>query len=71
MLSAQVGSFFYVAFGSNLMASRLHLDNPSAEFKSQVLLEDYKLDFRYYTNVSFNYLIGITGMNPWPGYISC
>ncbi len=37
--------FLYFAFGSNLLAERIHIKNPSAVFKSVGKVPGYKLDF--------------------------
>nr|DBA20848.1 TPA: hypothetical protein GDO54_017589 [Pyxicephalus adspersus] len=38
-------SFFYFAYGSNLLRERILLDNPSASFHSIALLKDFRLAF--------------------------
>ena len=38
-------TFFYFAYGSNLLQERLHLNNPSAVFYSIAKLNDYALKF--------------------------
>lgn len=37
--------FLYFAFGSNLLAERIHIKNPSAVFKCVGKVQGYKLDF--------------------------
>uniref|UniRef100_A0A2A4JV31 gamma-glutamylcyclotransferase n=1 Tax=Heliothis virescens TaxID=7102 RepID=A0A2A4JV31_HELVI len=39
------GTFFYFAYGSNLLTKRLHVQNPSAVFYSVAKLKDHRLDF--------------------------
>ena len=46
------GKFLYFAYGSNLSTERIHLNNPSAIAKGPALLDGYKLDFNYGSNVS-------------------
>jgi gamma-glutamylcyclotransferase len=43
------GKFLYFAFGSNLLAERIHIMNPSAVFKSVGKVKGYKLDFGYFS----------------------
>ncbi|PZC76375.1 hypothetical protein B5X24_HaOG204742 [Helicoverpa armigera] len=43
------GTFFYFAYGSNLLTKRLHVQNPSANFYSAAKLKDYRLDFNMQT----------------------
>ncbi|XP_026738936.1 gamma-glutamylcyclotransferase-like [Trichoplusia ni] len=38
-------TFFYFAYGSNLLAKRIHINNPSAVFYSVARLSRYRLDF--------------------------
>ena len=49
------GKFLYFAYGSNLSTERIHLNNPSAIAKGPALLDGYKLDFNYGSNVSNNW----------------
>jgi len=37
--------FFYFGFGSNLLAARIQLENPTAVFHTTAHLSDYRLDF--------------------------
>ncbi|XP_030567926.1 gamma-glutamylcyclotransferase-like [Drosophila novamexicana] len=37
--------FYYFAFGSNMLAQRIHIQNPTAEIVGPVTLENYRLDF--------------------------
>ena len=46
---AKSGKFLYFAFGSNLLAERIHIMNPSAVFKSVGKVKGYKLDFGYFS----------------------
>ena len=46
------GKFLYFAYGSNLSSERIHLNNPSAIAKGPAVLDGYKLDFNYGSNVS-------------------
>ena len=46
------GKFLYFAYGSNLSTERIHLNNPSAIAKGPAVLDGYKLDFNYGSNVS-------------------
>lgn len=39
------GKFLYFAFGSNLLAERIHIKNPSAVFKCVAKVSGYKLSF--------------------------
>ena len=45
-------TFLYFAYGSNLSTDRIHLNNPSAVAKGPALLEGYKLNFNFGSNVS-------------------
>ena len=38
-------NFFYFGFGSNLLAARIRLQNPSVVFHTIARLSDYRLDF--------------------------
>ena len=38
-------SFCYFGFGSNLLAARIHVQNPTAVFHTTACLSDYRLDF--------------------------
>jgi len=38
-------NFFYFGFGSNLLAARINLQNPSAVYHTIARLSDYRLDF--------------------------
>ena len=49
---ADSSKFLYFAYGSNLSTERIHLNNPSAVAKGPALLEGYKLNFNYGSNVS-------------------
>ncbi|XP_077125113.1 gamma-glutamylcyclotransferase [Ranitomeya variabilis] len=44
-LQPGLGTFFYFAYGSNLLKERILLDNPSASFHSIAMLQDFKLAF--------------------------
>ncbi|XP_075974705.1 gamma-glutamylcyclotransferase-like [Anticarsia gemmatalis] len=44
------GKFYYYGYGSNLLAKRLHIMNPSAVFYSTAKLENYRLDFNMYAD---------------------
>ena len=46
------GKFLYFAYGSNLSSERIHLNNPSAIAKGPAVLDGYKLNFNYGSNVS-------------------
>ena len=39
--------FPYFAYGSNLLAARIHLQNPSAVFQAIARLDNYRLEFDY------------------------
>ncbi|SPP89362.1 blast:Gamma-glutamylcyclotransferase [Drosophila guanche] len=39
--------FFYFGFGSNMLAQRIHIQNPTAQRIGAVLLSDYRLDFAH------------------------
>ncbi|XP_062524474.1 uncharacterized protein LOC101743698 [Bombyx mori] len=43
--------FLYFAYGSNLLAKRIHINNPTAIFYSTAKLQDYRLDFNMYTEL--------------------
>ncbi|KAK0078133.1 hypothetical protein PV325_003009 [Microctonus aethiopoides] len=43
--------FLYFAYGSNLLAARIRISNPSAEFVDIGRLENYRLDFMGYSKV--------------------
>ncbi|XP_058130618.1 gamma-glutamylcyclotransferase-like isoform X1 [Anopheles ziemanni] len=47
-MSAVTGTFYYFAFGSNLLAKRIHIQNPTAVRKGYGYLKDYSLDFFHY-----------------------
>ncbi len=38
-------TFPYFAYGSNLLAARIHMRNPSAVFRTVARLDDYQLEF--------------------------
>jgi gamma-glutamylcyclotransferase len=40
-------TFLYFAYGSNLLSSRIHIQNPTAIFHAVARLDDYRLDFDY------------------------
>ncbi|XP_011305035.1 gamma-glutamylcyclotransferase-like [Fopius arisanus] len=44
----QILTFLYFAYGSNLLAERIHINNPTAVRKGVGLLENYRLDFSGY-----------------------
>ncbi|XP_014783098.1 gamma-glutamylcyclotransferase [Octopus bimaculoides] len=44
------GTFFYFAFGSNLLKERLLINNKTAVFKTVAKLENYHLKFAYKTS---------------------
>ena len=46
-------TFFYFAYGSNLLTERIRINNPSARAKGIGVLKDYKLDFNNKSKVSF------------------
>ena len=52
--------FLYFAFGSNLLTERIHIKNPSDEFKCVAKLDRYKLAFNHFSEVS------IIWTNPFP-----
>ncbi|XP_034108516.1 gamma-glutamylcyclotransferase-like [Drosophila albomicans] len=37
--------FYYFGFGSNMLAKRIHIQNPSAKFLGAALLNNYRVDF--------------------------
>ena len=39
-------TFLYFAYGSNLLAERIHFQNPSASFRGVAKLDGYRMDFR-------------------------
>ncbi|BFF93208.1 gamma-glutamylcyclotransferase-like [Drosophila madeirensis] len=39
--------FFYFGFGSNMLAQRIHIQNPTAQRIGAALLSDYRLDFAH------------------------
>ncbi|XP_013134627.1 PREDICTED: gamma-glutamylcyclotransferase-like [Papilio polytes] len=41
-------TFYYFAYGSNMLDRRIHLRNPTAEFYSPAVLKGYRLDFNLY-----------------------
>ena len=48
-LNMSQSRFLYFAFGSNLLTERIHINNPSAVFKSIAKLSNHKLDFTYFS----------------------
>ena len=48
-MTSNTGKFLYFAFGSNLLAERIHIKNPSAVFKTVGKVKGYKLDFGYFS----------------------
>lgn len=44
-MDAMDDCFFYFGFGSNLLAARIQLENPTAVFHTTARLSDYRLDF--------------------------
>eukprot|EP00092_Neocalanus_flemingeri_P063501 GFUD01076864.1.p1 GENE.GFUD01076864.1~~GFUD01076864.1.p1 ORF type:complete len:173 (-),score=69.32 GFUD01076864.1:83-601(-) len=42
-------TFLYFAFGSNLLTERIHINNPSAVFRTIAKLKDHRLDFNYFS----------------------
>ncbi|EDV97874.1 GH17112 [Drosophila grimshawi] len=40
------GKFYYFGFGSNMLASRIHIQNPTARRLGAGRLENYRLDFK-------------------------
>ncbi|CAH0774654.1 unnamed protein product [Bemisia tabaci] len=48
--SAMSGTFLYFAYGSNLLTKRIHINNPTAVRKGIAKLENYRLDFNYYSH---------------------
>ncbi|XP_018898373.1 gamma-glutamylcyclotransferase isoform X1 [Bemisia tabaci] len=44
------GTFLYFAYGSNLLTKRIHINNPTAVRKGIAKLENYRLDFNYYSH---------------------
>lgn len=42
-----VDTFPYFAYGSNLLAARIHLQNPSATYRQIARLDNYRLEFDY------------------------
>jgi len=45
----KVQTFSYFAFGSNLSSQRIRINNPSARFKQIAKLDNYVLDFNYFS----------------------
>lgn len=45
-------TFFYFAYGSNLLTERIRINNPSARAKGIGELKNYKLDFNNKSKVS-------------------
>ena len=45
-------TFLYFAYGSNLLAERIHINNPSARFKNVAKLDQHQLDFNYFSQVT-------------------
>ena len=69
------GKFLYFAYGSNLSTERIHLNNPSAIAKGPAVLDGYKLDFNYGSNVSsywdFHFIGVISLINCNPKDMNC
>ena len=56
--------FCYFGFGSNLLAARIHLQNPSAVFHTTARLSDYRLDF---DRESYDWRGASASVTPSPG----
>lgn len=48
--ATQIQTFLYFAYGSNLLAQRIHIQNPTAVRKGIGKLSDYQLDFDKFSN---------------------
>ncbi|CAG9581602.1 unnamed protein product [Danaus chrysippus] len=46
--------FLYFAYGSNLLAKRIHINNPTAEFFSAAKLPNFRLDFQSFDTEYWN-----------------
>lgn len=42
--------FYYFGFGSNMLAKRIHIQNPTAQLVGPATLADYRLDFATISN---------------------
>ncbi|XP_076868249.1 gamma-glutamylcyclotransferase [Brachyhypopomus gauderio] len=61
-------TFFYFAYGSNLLKERLQLENPSARIHCVAKLQDYKLAFgNHKGQVSRRWHGGVATIEPRPG----
>ena len=56
-------TFLYFAYGSNLLTERIHINNPSAVFRSIARLDDHQLDFNYFSKVN-NYILLFSSTAP-------
>ena len=56
-MASESNTFYYFAFGSNLLTERIHIKNPSAVMKSVGKVERYTLAFGHYVDVSLSSLI--------------
>ncbi len=54
LLAMENKTFFYFAYGSNLLTERIRINNPSARAKGIGVLKDYKLDFNNKSKVNKN-----------------
>ncbi|CAL8287477.1 unnamed protein product [Merluccius merluccius] len=61
--SSPSGSFLYFAYGSNMLQERLRLRNPSAAFYSVGYLQNYTLQFGYWSK-------NFSAANGWHGGVA-
>ncbi|XP_032529324.2 gamma-glutamylcyclotransferase-like [Danaus plexippus] len=52
--SKSENKFLYFAYGSNLLARRVHINNPTAEFFSSAKLPNFRLDFQSFDTEFWN-----------------
>ena len=64
MLECVGDNFLYFGFGSNLLAARIHLQNPSAVFYTTACLSDYHLSF---DRQSYTWMGASATIVPLPG----
>ncbi|KAH8261284.1 hypothetical protein KR044_006552, partial [Drosophila immigrans] len=60
--------FYYFGFGSNMLAKRIHVQNPSATFMDAALLQNYRVDFSLHSKFwkgAVATIVPTLGMQTW------